>query len=208
VNDTDTFDKWRSGYDELTPEQMSEFYNEMYLRYPEQKSFHLDSVVSCLSGIDDARVFEFGGWDGKLAEMALAQLPNVSAWHNYDCCASAVLKSRSVEDDRYSGVVCSPKCWDDKHPGFNVLVSSHSIEHIRRKELALLIDSLVDLEYVYLDAPLPKRGPTSWSGYFGSHIYEVGWDETISDLSVWGFDHIRSFPTNEGGTAHFMQRLQ
>jgi len=201
------FDRWRKNYDEATDEQQREFYSRMFREYPKQESYHLTSVIRFIEAIRDPYVFEFGGWDGQLAAETLYFCPNVEEWTNFDCCHQAVT-STAQRDHRYHPMPCEFNVWDTTREHFNTLVAAHSIEHIRQEQFHKLIDSLPDLEYVYIDSPLSAK-TQNWHGYEGTHIYEAGWDKTIADLAERGFVRVARWRTGtnmEQSTAYAFRR--
>ena len=184
------FNRWRKNYDTATDTEMIDFYNDMYGKYPHQGSYHLDSVKRFLKGIDEAIVFEFGGWKGDLAKAALPTAPNVSCWHNYDCCHRAIDAAR-VLDQRYEGHPAKFHVWDEMHDVYNTLIAAHAIEHIKEKHLRALLKALPDLTEVYFDAPLGEHFiGLNWDNYEGTHIYEHGWLQVLTLMKEYGFTQV------------------
>lgn len=81
--------------------------------------------------------------------------------------------------DRYTTWVPNVFLWElGQLPHYHVYLASHFIEHIRERELLLLLKAIPQHgRFLAFSAPLPEEGPTDWAGYHGSHILEVGWDE-------------------------------
>jgi len=177
------WDAWRARYDTMTFAEQQAFYRDVADRYPEQRNFNTKTVTRAFDAIGgrDLSVMEIGGWDGYLASLLLGR-GDIGAWTNYDLIAVA----QATTDLRYRLVVLEAFPWEFGHFQADVLVMCHTVEHMRGRDLARLLDR-VSAPYVYIEAPLPTQGPVDWTGYPGSHILELGWIEASELLVTRGW---------------------
>lgn len=83
-------------------------------------------------------------------------------------------------------------------PQAKVFVASHTIEHMRWRELKSLFNNLpASVKYIGLQSPLKDNGGSNWRNYDGSHILEVGWDSIIAYLDLLGFGLISDLSAPE-----------
>jgi len=185
------FDAWRERYDEMTYQEMKDFYNRVEMEHPLQQAFNAEAfsrfLAYVINAIGPIAVLEIGGWKGELAHRILSKT-GVIKWHNYEICESAVRQTISLSPhisptEWYRPIVPGDFVWNITLPEASVLVASHFIEHIKQRELAILIGNLPDtIQFVGLQAPIPEFGyDIDWAGYHGTHILEVGWKQ-VSDL--------------------------
>jgi len=186
---TADFDRWRLNYDTMTYDDQLAFYNRVAVDHPVQHGFDGEAFRAFFEAVEmpEIQVLEFGGWKGELAAEVLPLYPHITHWTNLEISILAASDVR-CRDGRYRAIVPSAFAWElDQLPDHNVFVSSHAIEHIRAAELEQLLAKLPrKVTYIGLQAPLAD-GPGDWSGYYGSHILEVGWKQVGAMLQVSGF---------------------
>jgi hypothetical protein len=196
------FDRWRAEYDQMTYADQVAFYNQVAEDHPHQVHFDASAFERFLRWAIDARgcigVIEVGGWKGELAQAMLARLPDVLVWINYEISQTAAEQS-VIESNRYQVVVPDDFAWNITLAPADVMVASHTIEHIRERDLAALVDNLPPVvKFVGLQAPLADSAQNvSWAGYWGSHILEIGWYEVVQMLAERGFELIDDLTVGE-----------
>ena len=159
------FNKWRAEYDSYSFEKQKELNNELEKVAPNQIQHKAEIVGEFLRKIPNAKVLE------------------ILLWHNYDICSNAIEKN-VCKDTRFKGIVLTDFAWNlDIWKDYNIVILSHIIEHIRKRELIKLFDKFKHIKYIYIDAPLndPYRG-IEWKNYCGTHILECGWDQITKIL--------------------------
>ena len=171
------WDQWRREHHNLTFADQQAFYQRVAELYPHQQSF--DALV-CHEAFDriadeDLDIVELGGWDGALASSMLTR-PDISRWTNYDL----VEVPQVCRHPAYRLAILEDYLWSGDPIKADVFVACHTIEHLTSEELEKLFDWL-RVKYVYLEAPL-KLEPYDWTGYPGSHILEIGWNEVAEML--------------------------
>jgi hypothetical protein len=167
-----------------------EFYNRVAMEHPLQRGFNLNAFRRFFNLIADLlprfAVIEMGGWKGELAQEILPFYP-ITTWTNYEISALAVAQS-VCKLSNYKPIVADDFIWAIDLPEAAVFVSSHTIEHLRKRELAQLFERLPEsVHFVGLQAPL-SEGVTDWTGYYGSHILETGWQGVSQMLTAGGFN--------------------
>lgn len=183
------WDAWRAQHATLTFNDQQAFYRRIAAAHPWQRSFHLPTVQEAFDHIDDhgLHVVELGGWDGALAH-AMLNRGDIATWRNYDI----VGVPQVCTDPRYGCEVLSDYLWNRDSVRADVFVACHTIEHLTASELTQLLDVL-DVNYLYLEAPLPSVGAPDWTRYEGSHILEWNWPQVEEALVQRGY---RSCATN------------
>lgn len=190
--DVAAFDRWRAAYDRMSYADQVAFYNQVEVDHPHQVHFDASAFLAFLHEIAPGFrlmcVLEVGGWKGELAQAVLPQMVCIDEWVNYEVSERA--RDLSVcSDGRYFVIVPGDFAWNITLPDADVFVCSHTIEHIKARHLAALLDNLPDsIYYVGLQAPLPEsETAVDWSGYWGSHILEIGWAQVIEMMRERGF---------------------
>lgn len=188
--DVAEFDAWRDEYCQMDYAAQREFYDRVAVDHPCQRAFDFESFAKFFRlYASRARVLEFGGWKGELAEAILGLSPSaqISKWDNFEISYLAV--SQTVcRDVRYVAAVHDQFVWNINLPDADVLVMSHFIEHIRMCHLSILLSRLPpSIRWLLVQAPLPEKAEDiDWSGYHGSHILEVGWEELTAYMRFFG----------------------
>lgn len=177
------FDAWRAGYDHMTFEQQKSCYEEMAELYPCQRSFDLYQAAMFFQRYRPKTVVELGGWDGALASSCCSK--RMISWRNYDIVAVPQVCLQPA----YELVVLNRPLWEFDAVTADAFVATHTIEHLRARELEELVPKL-KVKACLIEAPL-REVPTDWTGYFGSHILEVGWDGVDALFVAQGFTAAR-----------------
>lgn len=178
------WDAWRAGYDQMSFADQREFYRRVAELHPFQASFRpaqITRAFDCIGG-RDLRVCELGGWDGRLAERMLAR-PDVASWTNFDLAAVPQACGRAG----YLRVVLEDYLWNGPPVDADILVATHTIEHLRARELALLFDWTA-ARWIYLESPIVSDATDfRWDGFEGSHVLEIGWAQILAMLGRRGY---------------------
>lgn len=185
------WDTWRRDYDAMSWDEQVDFYTKVGRLRPDQRFFTAPQVAAFLATAYAAlrkpvKVIEIGGWKGELASM-VGRDAMVGEWLNVE-----VLKEAEKVDlgPWYRAWVPSDYIWRVGVPtGYDALVMSHTIEHMRGDELRQIIEQF-DGSWVYLEAPLQDGG--HWDGYGGTHILELGWPQVDELLAERGFVRIHT----------------
>jgi len=176
------WDVWRAEYDTMSFADQQAFYQRVADLHPEQRSANIPRAHAAFDGIggEDLTVVELGGWDGTLAASMLTR-GDVCGWTNFDIVGVPQRCARL----EYHLIVLDDHLWNVYEPFGDVFVATHTIEHLKARELKLLFDCL-RVDWIYLEAPLDD-GPRDWAGYPGSHVLEIGWDGVNDLLSERGW---------------------
>lgn len=174
------WDLWRADYDTMSWRDQLAFYAMVERLHPDQRFYSADSVREFLRRSGAASVLEIGGWKGELA----AEVGPTARWLNIEIFPNAIL--HGPPGDWYRVMVPSDFIWNVGLPqGYDVLIMSHTVEHIRARELEKIIEQF-NGDWVYIEAPLHEAG-RDWHGYGGTHVLEIGWPEVDAILSRNGF---------------------
>lgn len=175
---------WRRMYDTMSWADQVAFYKRVAARHPDQRFFTADEVRRTLTDIGHPiRVLEIGGWKGELASEVY--FDGILEWLNIEVLVDAA--SYGPGGGWYRATVPSDYIWNTGVPrGYDVLVMSHTIEHMRAAQLDKVINQF-DGEWAYFEAPL---GP-DWHDYAGSHILELDWDGVDQLMHKHGFIKVR-----------------
>jgi hypothetical protein len=166
------------------------FYRNVERNHPIQKFYSAWAVRDLLSLIQTpVKVLEIGGWKGELAEEVHTE--QVIEWLNIEVIEAAI----GTKGDWYRAIVPDDYIWKVGLPsGFDLLVMSHTIEHVSGEQLSLIVTQF-DGEWVYFEAPLGEH-QNHWDGYSGTHILELGWHEVDDLMADQGFKKV--YQADEG----------
>ncbi|MEE9439557.1 MAG: hypothetical protein V3V14_11195 [Saprospiraceae bacterium] len=165
------FNKYRKEYDSYSFKQLQEIYNELELLYPKQEHFTTEYIERFLTNIPSPKIMELGGFKGELASQILAKNKRILLWHNYDICPNSIEKTM-CKDKRYKAILLEDFAWNlDIFDSYNVCILSHTIEHIKQKQLKRFFDKIKNVKYIYIEAPMRL----SWNNTPTTHILECGW---------------------------------
>jgi hypothetical protein len=149
--------RWARDYDSMTFEQHRDVYSEYWqTNLPEQAHFDYDAVARHID-FDFAHVCEIGGWDGQLA--------------------AAVLRAPG-----YFSAFADGWAWEQDLSGMDVLIASHSLEHMNRRHLGLLLDATAHMGQAYVQAPLQMG-----VGHQSTHILGLTPDELVAEFTARGW---------------------
>jgi len=176
---------WRASYGEMTFADQARFYDVVHDQFPEQARFSTRILERFLEhvGVDRIDVAELGGWDGGFAAEILSTHPEIASWVNHEASAAAVDAS-ICSDPRYTGDALEDWYWV-RHHVCDLFVASHVLEHLTFVDVLRVFDA-THCKWMYLQSPLGEEA-TSWDGYRGSHILEVGWRVLVDELAERGF---------------------
>jgi hypothetical protein len=200
------WDVFRENYPQMTWSELVGFYRGVWKQYPNQVHFDEPSARSFFEYVSErgerGNVFELGGWQGHLARSVWDLVEG--DWDNYEVCEGAVEHS-CFTDARFhprvpDGFVwqMDPSCFDR----YSVLVASHVLEHLSKREVKQLLDRLRKISYAFIQSPLSDDG-TDWHGYAGTHIYEGSWRDLEMSFEAVGFSLI---PSLCGGDVRCFER--
>lgn len=194
LDDPRVWDRWRELYEDLSHEENIQFGNEIFARYPVQKSFNAVGILAALKiecAAKSISVLEVGGWRGDLALAAFEQLGcGITQWTNIDMCRAAL-------DRPPEGLLAYPyvpffpdsfKWFSGRQPlkSFDVFVSAHTIEHLSDHDALDLLDHVSNARTMILEIPITDQGQR-WDGYEGTHILGLGWNAIEDHLATKGF---------------------
>lgn len=159
------------------------FYQAVLEAYPEQSNFNPDTISTAFDLIQGTalEVVEMGGWNGDLAQWMLPR-GDIASWVNYDL----VEPPQVCQHPAYRLVVLEDYLWNMGPIQADVFVACHTIEHLTWGELAQLL-GVLEVNWLYLEAPLPIHERRNWRGYRGSHILELTWLELERELEQRGY---------------------
>lgn len=198
-----SWDEWRNSYDDLSYNDHLEYYNQIYEKFPKQNHCTISKADLFFSAISEPiKVLEIGGWNGAVADYMLENFSCIKHWTNYEICQSAISRGR-VHSARYMSLIPQTFIWDIKEiPEADVFFASHTLEHMKAKQVELLISRLITINRMYIEAPIPDSSTnTSWLGYSGTHILEIGWKQLETMLQSFGFE-----VTWSSGHIRFLER--
>jgi hypothetical protein len=181
------WDRWRKNYDQMGWDDQVRFYNSVERQHPDQKFYSAWAVRRLLQHImEPVRVLEIGGWKGELA--AEVYTDQIIEWLNIEVIKAA--EQFGPKGDWYDAIVPEDYIWNIGLPqGYDLLVMSHTIEHVTGEQLALIVQQF-DGEWAYFEAPLLGEHHDHWEGYNGSHILELGWNEVDDLMALSGFEKV------------------
>jgi hypothetical protein len=176
--------RWARDYDSMTFEQHRDVYSEYWqTNLPEQAHFDYDAVARHID-FDFAHVCEIGGWDGQLAA-AVLRAPGYGAtsWTNFEVCKEAADLSRAtVANPARFSAFADGWAWEQDLSGMDVLIASHSLEHMNRRHLGLLLDATAHMGQAYVQAPLQMG-----VGHQSTHILGLTPDELVAEFTARGW---------------------
>jgi len=198
------FNTWRKNYDEISYEKQKEFYNAICKQFPNQNRFNWEAIkkffgrvfpvyeiTTALSNLDD--VLEIGGWTGVVGGDVLDNFDKVYSWVNVEICEDAV-KNTLCKNERYNARVLDNYIWDTPfdYTLYNVLFMSHSLEHMKAGNFRAILEAIkaqdYPIKFIYIDSDFKATTPeVNWTDYWGTHIFELGWDDLTKLLEEYGY---------------------
>lgn len=186
-------DAFRRDYPHLTYAQHQALYSQVWASHPVQSHFDALECAYAIARVGPARVVEVGGWDGELGVAMLQVFPAaIDGWTNYEVCREAREAGQRRRRAGYHAPDLDKWFWEQPTSA-DLLVASHTIEHLSAEHLTLLLDA-TDAPALWFDAPLHDE-PTDWMGSTTTHVLEIGWDgvtglcEERGWSLTWAHDH-------------------
>lgn len=171
---TFNFNEWRNKYNSYSFEDHKKIYNKLEKLFPEQVCFTLQYVEKFISNIPKPKIVELGGHRGELASCILQSNDKILLWDNYEISSNAI-KNTICKDKRYNPILLEDFAWNlDIFESYNTCILSHVIEHIKQKQLRRFFNRLINVKYIYIEAPLHRRR-NAWNGRRATHILECDW---------------------------------
>lgn len=201
--DIAAFDAWRVVYDGMSYADQQDFYEQMEAEHGTQLGFNARAYTRFLNYVREqlptVHVLELGGWKGELACDMLNKFPDIAIWCNVEICRAAVAKT-VFQSGKYTSWIPDDFVWRVEMPPANVVIASHFIEHIRGAHLAALFERLpATTRYLGLQAPIQEDTMDhDWTGYHGSHILEIGWQQVGGMLAALGYGEIGALRDTTG----------
>ncbi len=178
--------EWRRRYDAMTFDEHQQIYSRLWAtNLPPQRHCAPDVFLDWLD-LEDAVVAEVGGWDGWLAEEALADKP-IATWVNWEVCREAAAEGAARMGDWRYGIETSSWIWEADLSMFDVLVASHSLEHMSKAHRALLFEAAREIPQIYVQLPENMHERSAAATHVGGdtvgdvlrEITQAGW-ETVN----------------------------
>ena len=161
------FNNFRNKYDKMSYDELKEEYNKIYPSFPDQGSFrdNISYIIEFFENLKEIeiRVLEFGGFKGELANIQLEKFNNIKVWDNYEICTKCIELS-VVKDNRYSCIVQDDFVWNSgfKNKKYNVLVSTHALEHISDDQIIKFIKKIPSsIKHLLIEVPLENKGKSN-----------------------------------------------
>ncbi len=183
-------DLFRENYDLMTFGQLVDIANDSLHKYPEQAHYTLPFVFQWIENHvpRPARVLEIGGWRGDLARDILSRYGFVEEWDNFDVISDQ--STQKCKDNRYRQIPLSDYIWNlDLSEKYNALIATHMIEHLKWRELLLLMRWIpAKIQTVLFEAPVVQSADNfDWTGNHSTHILEKGWKQIVEEMDKNGF---------------------
>lgn len=190
VKDPEVWNKWRALYDELTDEEQRKFADDCEALYPNQTHHTHGNFDYLFKEVlkPNANVLEIGGWKGELARHCKQY--NYEIWANIELCKAAIDKTVKDVGGRYMVLMPDTFRWwkeevKDRAP-FDVVISSHAIEHFSDQDLHGIINHIAGIPVVMFEAPIKEHGD-NWDNYGGTHKLEMGWRGVTEAMMAHGY---------------------
>ena len=190
VQEIKKLDIFRNQYDSISFKQLVKMANEWLHEYPEQASFDLPLIELWFDKFVNkpTYILEIGGWRGDLAESILSKNDFILCWDNFDLISDT--STQKCHNKRYQQIHLSNYIWDCKVDiKYNSLIATHVIEHLKWRELVLLIRWIPDnIKTVLFEAPIVQSAENfDWTGHYSTHILEKGWEQVINEMRFNNF---------------------
>jgi glycosyltransferase involved in cell wall biosynthesis len=184
-------DNFRKNYDKITFDQLVSKANVWLHQYPEQASYTLPLVQRWIENyVPKPRIIlEIGGWRGDLADAILKDYDFIHRWDNYDVISDQ--STQKCHHEYYQQIPLSNYIWNLKTDSkYNALIASHMIEHIKWRELVLLIHWIPEnIKTILFEAPIAQSAENfDWTGHYSTHILEKGWEQVINEMRNHNFE--------------------
>jgi hypothetical protein len=150
------FRTYRAAYSELTFDQIKKVCNGIDDVFPNQDHGHYLPFVELFGKFSEVplNVIELGCHQGHLASAMLKIYSNIKSWTGYDICESSMARS-IVSDKRFQTVELTNWFGSVALPKFDVLVSSHTLEHLNWDQLQNMMRVLTPKPtWMFLEFPV------------------------------------------------------
>jgi acetyltransferase-like isoleucine patch superfamily enzyme len=187
-----SFDSWRNCRGDLPYGEHVRFFDAIFDKYPNQHYCNLVEARTFCSQLPAAsQILELGGWKGQVAEILLAEFPDIEHWHNFELSGNAV--KEGLRHPRFTSRVADDFVWRlEDLPPCNVLFAAHVLEHLTSREIGELLRKLISVMHVFVESPLPAAGKQlSWAGNLSTAVLDIGWLELEELFGTFGFQAVR-----------------
>jgi len=173
------WDLWRAHYPEFTYAEHREIWDTLYPKLKQQHCADVQWFLRSFQQLKDwgmdlsqARVVEFGSYDGWLAAECMRVFP-IAGWT--EMVPYAVQQTSPEAIGRgVLNIAADKPLWEMSDMGtFDIFVSSHAIEHISTEDCLALLDFVCARSQVML-VEIPTLAPgQTWDGAISSHILDL-----------------------------------
>lgn len=188
------WDKWRENYSTI---DQTAFHNAVFSDHPEQAHYNR---AAFLSALEKVRIFphvilEAGAWRADLAQDILSQEKRINAWYAAEICTAAIQNTRCTDARfRYMELDGNFTWW--QHVDFSqygLFFGTHFLEHLSDEHATDLLSHARNCNALYFEAPIERERRRDWSGYPGSHMLLMGWDEIRALLPEFDAEFIAPY---------------
>lgn len=165
---------FRENYDKLTIEDLVWINTKWDSVLPYQKSHSLIPMSEMFKSVEKSsfKVVELGSYRNLLGSYIIDRFDAVSEWHGFDINHAAV--EDSIEHPKLFSHKLSKWFWEVDVSGYDVFVSSHTLEHFNFSQFKKVIENVSVCEYLILEIPWQN----TWRGFSGSHVLNT----TIAEM--------------------------
>jgi len=188
------FDEYRKYYDSFSFDELKYINNEICKMYSKttQADFNFNMFVDIFEIASNyfkrsIRIIELGPHQGYLAKKMLEKYGDyIESWIGYDI-ASYTIENSVVTDSKYSVIEINDYFHNIDLPEFDLFCSTHTFEHLNRKEIELCVDHVKSCTFMAIEVPRTDMMEDSWQGYCGTHVLVIPKKEFISIFNKAGF---------------------
>ena len=172
---------FRDNYESLTIDDLVWINTKWDSVLPYQKSHSLNAMVKMFSSIteNNLKVVELGSYRSFLGSHLIEKVSSkVAEWHGYD------INHAAIEDAIIHPQIFNHKLskwfWEVDVSGYDIFVSSHTLEHFSFEQLKKIVETVSICKYLVLEIPLQNN----WRGFRGSHVLLTTVEEVESLISA------------------------
>lgn len=171
---------FRSSYDRLDIEDLIWINTKWDSVLPYQSSHSIENIKKMFLNINksEVKVVELGSYRGLLGDLILKEFSKVVEWHGYDINHSAI--EDGIKNDRLFHHKLEEWFWEIDVSGFDVFVSTHTLEHFSFSQFKKVIHAVSVCEYLVLEIPIAN----DWSNCYGSHVLLTTFEQVESILNL------------------------